>query len=59
MNSTRLDADDAGARVAAKKPWLAPSVILSNPMSSAGISNKGENVTPDNRALMLTPTSTS
>ena len=59
MDATRLDADDGASQGAPKKPWLAPQVILSNPMSSAGVSNKGQNITPDNRALNLTPTSTS
>jgi len=43
-----------------KKPWTAPKVILSDPMSGARRhSNKFNQVTPDNRASTLTSTSTS
>ncbi len=51
--------DDVQPAPGRRKPWTAPKVILSDPMSSARHSNKGENVTPDNRALTLTSTSTS
>jgi hypothetical protein len=42
-----------------RQAWTAPKVILSDPLSSARHSNKGQNITPDNRALTLTSTSTS
>jgi len=61
-----MQPDDRDAEVlqashgAARKPWTAPKVILSDPMSRARRhSNKGQNITPDNRAETLTSTSTS
>jgi hypothetical protein len=59
MDSTRIEGLGDIPHAAAKKPWVAPQVILSNPLSAARVDNKGQNVTPDNRYLHLTSTSTS
>lgn len=52
-----MNADDFNPK--AKKPWVTPKVILSDPMSGVSVNNKGTETSPDNRVSLLTSTVTS